>query len=67
MGFDIISVFGFGVIVFVLYVIVLKGIGGFMVFFIFIVLEVIVDMKGLSLGLRDFGGVSFCGSCCFKV
>lgn len=66
MGFDIISASGFWVIAFALHATVSKGTGGFMASFTLIVLEAIADTKGLSLGLRDFGGVSPCGSRCFK-
>lgn len=56
MGFDIISASGFRVIAFALHATVSKGTGGFMASFTLIVLEAIADTKGLSLGLRDFGG-----------
>lgn len=66
MGFDIISASGFGVISFALHTTVSKGTGGFMASFTLVVLKTIADSKGLSLGLREFGGESPCGSRCFK-
>lgn len=56
-----ISASGFGVITFALNTTVSKGTGVFMASFILVVL----DSKGLSLGLREFGE-NPCGSRCFK-
>lgn len=53
-------------IAFALHATVSKGTGGFMASFTLVVLKTIADLKGLSLGLREFGGKTPCDSSCFK-